>query len=396
MLSLGAVVYLAAWAFGSRPLYPVATGLLLAVGLAWAWVRLAGAPVDLLRRTGGGQRVEGDDVVVEVELGLRGRVRPASAVVVDRISGLGTRRAAVDRRGEARYVLERVPRGRYALERGEAVLEDPFGLWRASFELVASAAIHVGPRLTELDGLFSEAGLHAHGGSRPLLRRPAGFDLQSVREHEEGESLRAVHWPTTARRGRLMVKELEDAPRDELAVVLDCDATAVVGRAPDSSFELAVRAAGSLLWAHARRGRRAALIVSPGRGARELVHSLSTDWQRALELLSTVEPGPSPPLAELLAEERGGARAAELVVVTSTLPAGLVERLLERALSRRRASLVYVDASSFGPRPGRAREPGLLRLQTSGIPVAVLRRGDDLAAKLDGRLLLPEKAAAHR
>ena len=59
--------------------------------------------------------------------------------------------------------------------------------------------------------------------NRLLLQQPSGFDLHSVRDYVEGDSLRKVHWPTTARRGHLMVKELEDSPRDELAVVLDAN-----------------------------------------------------------------------------------------------------------------------------------------------------------------------------
>src|SRR6266496_4536858 len=85
---------------------------------------------------------------------------------------------------------------------------------------------------------------------------PICFDLHSVREYQQGESLRMVHWRSTAKRGQLMVRELEDSPRDEVAVVLDADPVAVVGE----SFELQVRAAGSLLLAHARRGRRSVLV----------------------------------------------------------------------------------------------------------------------------------------
>ena len=43
-------------------------------------------------------------------------------------------------------------------------------------------------------------------GRRLLMRRPSGFDLHSVRDYQQGESLRRVHWPTTARRGHLMVE----------------------------------------------------------------------------------------------------------------------------------------------------------------------------------------------
>ena len=39
-LALGLLTYLAAWAFGSKALYPVALGLLVAVLLARLWTRL--------------------------------------------------------------------------------------------------------------------------------------------------------------------------------------------------------------------------------------------------------------------------------------------------------------------------------------------------------------------
>ena len=156
-----------------------------------------------------------------------------------------------------------------------------------------------------------------------------------MREYEQGESLRRVHWRSTARRGELMVKELEDAPRDEIAVLLDADATAVVGE----SFDVQVRAAGSILESYVRRGRRAVLVVNSERRDVQQVHSAAADWRRALELLAAAEPSGRGSVARLLAEHDGpAARALELAVVTARLDAGLVDRLVQRALSRRRVS----------------------------------------------------------
>ena len=82
------------------------------------------------------------------------------------------------------------------------------------------------------------------------------------------------------------------------------------------------------------------------------------------------------------------ARALELTVVTSSLDPQLVERLLQRTLSQRRAALVFVDPASFGPNGSHpAPQPALLRLQAGGVPVAVVRLGDDLKAKLGGQNL---------
>jgi uncharacterized protein (DUF58 family) len=385
IFALGFGVYLAAWAFGSKPLYPVATGLLLVVLVAWAWVRLADRPFDVQRGSGDREHVEGDDVPVVVELHPTGEVLPAAVTLKERVGRLGEQRHLLRRSGRrlsVRYVLERVPRGRYAFEDVRAELSDPFALERAVVPLPAPGALLVYPRLVELGSLFSEAGAASHDGRRFLLRRHTGFELHGVREYEQGESLRRVHWPSTARRGQLMVKELEDSPRDEVAVVLDADARAVVG----DSFDVEVRAAGSLVDAYLRRGRRAVLVINSERREVQHVHSAAADWRRALELLAAVEPTGELPLSRLLAEEDNpAARALELVVVTARIDAALVDRLAQRSLSRRKVSLVYVDPASFNGVVAKP-EPGLLRLQTAGVAVAVVRDGDDLATRLQGSL----------
>jgi uncharacterized protein (DUF58 family) len=390
-VGLGMLTYAAAWAFGSKPLYPVAVGLVLSAGLAKLWVALSDRPTRLTRRIVGADHVEGDDVQVELQLDRERSLAPGPVRVVERIAKLGERTtplSAAPGRLSARYVLSSLPRGRYVFEETKAVIEDPFGLERAEIGQHAPGALLVHPRLTDLDRLFSEGSGRTRDGRRLLLRRQSGFDFHSVREYEQGESLRRVHWRATAKRGQLMVKELEDAPRDEIAVLLDADAATVMGEPPDSSFDLQVRAAGSILQAHARRGRRALLVVNSALVETQRVHSCDGDWRRALELLASVEPTGRAPLAALLADDsRAAARALELTVVTASLPPPLVDRLVQRVLARRSVALVLVDSASFrrGRMSGRGdarRDPALLRLQAAGIAVAVLERGDDLAVKL--------------
>jgi uncharacterized protein (DUF58 family) len=386
-LTLGATTYLAAWAFGSEILYPVGIGLPVAVLLAWLWTALANRPLRIRRTLASGERFEGDDVEVTVRLASQRRLVPARWTLRERIGKLGEVVTPVGATGYARYVLEQLPRGRYEFQGSVAVIEDPFGLERVEQPLESPGALLVYPRLVELDRLFSEGGRRSHDGRRLLLRRPSGFDLHSVRDYEHGDSLRKVHWRSTARRGQLMVKELEDSPRDEVAVVLDADPDAVVGE----SFDVQVRAAGSLLLSHVRHGRRAVLVVNGARAELQGVRSGEGDWRQALDLLAAVEPEPGPPLAAVLADQSSAvARSLELAVVTASLPPRLVERLVERVLASGSVSLVFVDPTSFAGAPPRPL-PELLRLQAAGVAVAVLRDGDDLAARLGA----VESEAAH-
>ena len=190
ILGLGFGVYIAAWAFGSKPLYPVATGLLLVVAVAWVWVRLANRPFRVGRGWGDSEHVEGDDVPVLVELRATGRVLPAAATLVERVGRLGEQSHALRRSGRrlsVRYVLRRLPRGRYVFSEVRAELADPFELERVAVELPTPGALLVYPRLVHLERLFSETGTRSHDGRRLLLRRQTGFELHGVREYEQGE-----------------------------------------------------------------------------------------------------------------------------------------------------------------------------------------------------------------
>jgi uncharacterized protein (DUF58 family) len=381
VLALGGGAFVASWLLGSLPLTVVGIGLAGAALAARAWARALAGPVRLERRTGRLQNLEGDDVRIEYRVERSSRLPSGAAFVRERVGALGLHETQL-RGGRGELLLATVPRGRYRFEDVSVVLEDPLGLERVVQPAPPGEPLLVAPRIAELDSLFSESGRHGSAGRRLLLRRPSGFDLHSVREYEEGESLRNVHWPTTARRGQLMVKELEESPRDDIVVLLDCDESAVAGPRGASSFDAQVRAAGSLLRAHAARGMRCALVAA---SATPVVRIASLeDWPLALEALAAAEPDRGRQLVDVLTDERGpAARAPELAVVTGRLEPRAVDRLAFGGSSGRRVSVVWFDTASYVGRPT-PTPPGLLRLTAVGVPVAVVRRGDDLRRALEG------------
>ncbi len=388
-MAIGAVALVAAVASGSRVLGVVGVGFLLAGALTAAWAWLVDGPVSLSVAAEPARATEGERVRLAIDVRRRSRAPVGSMTANLRVGELGPRtcRLRVDRRiARGEIDLGQLPRGVFTLEDPEIVVGDLLGLLSLTPSVDHDrASIVVRPRLVELDGLFSDAGTTAGDGRRVLLRRAAGFDFHSVREHEQGESLRRVHWPTSARRGQLMVKELEDSATDGVVVVLDCDPSRQAGASPSSSFDAAVRAAGSIVLAHVGRGR-GAMLVSTGQG-REIVRvrNAAADADGMLTALAAAKPDARDGLARFLASDHPWSSAGEVVVVTSTDDQAAFAQLL--ALSRRHGvSVVWVDAPSFADRPTRA-EPGMLRLAAHGIPTAVVRRTDDLAAVLSGSRL---------
>ena len=120
--------------------------------------------------------------------------------------------------------------------------QDPFGLLRRSQRLSPSHELFVHPRTVSLEG--SSAGF-----LRDLEGRPTD-DLSSsdvafhaLREYVPGDDRRYIHWKTSAKVGRLMVRQFEESRRSHLVVALSTDLDEYQDAA---ELELAISVAASL------------------------------------------------------------------------------------------------------------------------------------------------------
>ena len=222
---------------------------------------------------------------------------------------------------------------------------DGFGLAEARIALDRSDEVIVYPRVYPLEGLFTDAGGSSGEHGRALLHRTAGYDLHSIRDHQQGESLRRVHWRSTAKRRKLMVKELQDTPRDEASVLLDGDAQrrrrrgARIGvRLPGARRGIAPAPAGRVGPAQLARDPRRRPHAHPGRRRRRAA------GPTALGALAGAQPDAPRSLATALGESAHAPTrvdAARVYVVTAAMSAALAERLLGAPLgaARRRRRL---------------------------------------------------------
>ena len=373
---LALAVLAAAWVVGSTALAVLGIGLAIAAIAARVWALVASRLLVVERLPASVPPVEGGQLRLGVS--VRGPTRLCSQLELrETVGPLGEVAVAIERGGRAELVVDDVPRGRYRLGPGRLLARDPLGVATVERDVPSGATVLVRPRVPEIGALFTESGARGEGGRRAHMRRPSGLEPHGVREYIEGEPLRAVHWPTSARRGELMVRELEDAPRDSVAIVLDVDASSVAGPVGRSSLDDAVRAVAGLVRAHAGRSRRALLVVASPKPGIHRVQSLGRDWDAALDTLAAVEPAEGAPLRELVTARGALGTVPELVVVTPR------PEIAENALVARRAvgrfcGLVFVDAPTYAGREPSAASRTLLRLASAGVSIAVVRHGDRL------------------
>jgi uncharacterized protein (DUF58 family) len=306
---------------------------------------------------------------------------PGSFALHDRLGPTGEQELRLRRRGPTAGGLVAAPRGSYSIGPGRLVAVDPLGLARVERVVPASCSVMVVPRVPVVDSLFLDTGRYGVDGGRSLARR-GGTEPHGVREYQEGEPLRAIHWATSARRARLMVRELEDAPHDEAVVVLDLDGKGLAGPPGRSSLDEAVRAAGAIVRSHAARGRRAALVLAGEDAVRITVSSTGRDWEDALLALAAAEATSASCTVSLVRAGGRSLRERSFTLVTARESEPFVDSLL----ARRGGALVAVDAPTYAGAAPSPPDPSLLRLAAHGVPVAAVRAGDDLTRALSGRL----------
>ena len=85
--------------------------------------------------------------------------------------------------------------------------------------------------------------------------------FHALREYVPGDDRRAIHWRTTARVGKLMVRQFEETMRSHLLLVLSLNPA---DYADEADFELAVSALASLGLAAIREERQLSVFTSAG------------------------------------------------------------------------------------------------------------------------------------
>jgi len=124
--------------------------------------------------------------------------------------------------GRATRVLSFIPGRRGALPRLSCVVSTrfPFGLFEKSMDAPAETSILVYP---EPSGAGEAGESRAVNGGAAAAGRQ-GSSIRGVREHMPADAVRDIHWKTSARMGKWMVKERENeaAPVSDFRIPAPC------------------------------------------------------------------------------------------------------------------------------------------------------------------------------
>ena len=317
------------------------------------------------------------------------------------VSSLGGRSAS---RWQVRTLCQQ--RGRYTLGPISLTSGDPLGIFRFTRRVLplagSTSSLVVTPAIVPIPQFSPPVG-YLSGGQIMNRRTPyITSSVSGVRDYVHGDSLNRIHWPSTARTGRLISKEFELDPLADVWVFLDMEAESQVAsawtpeateplswvfrradqlRLPPSTVEYGVTIAASLAHHFLRLDRevgflsyaRTREVVQPDRGERQLA--------RLLEILAVIQARGHIPLAQVLANEGAHlTRHTMLLVITPSADHQWVTVLRGLKLRGVMGVGILLAARTFGPAAD--YHPVLADLQSSGVPAYLVRRGDDLASAL--------------
>lgn len=302
-------------------------------------------------------------------------------------------------------------RGSFHLGPTLLVSGDPFGLFLNTKIIEPQNDLVILPFIVELSRFPSPAGMFP--GGRAVRRKAAEITPHAagVRDYAPGDALRRIHWPTSARRDRLMTKEFDQDPQADVWIFLDAYGPAhfqsgsavdqpVIQRVdqlwlwqrnmefklPEDTFEYAVSAAGSIANYYIKLGRTVGFacasdvmtVLSPERGERQ--------QNKILETLTFVKSDGDLPLIGLVeAQAPSLPRASTVVMITSSTHHTLdlaVDYMIMRNL---RPVVIHIDAQSFGA--DMVGGEVVYRLKQRGIPVLVLAKDMDIKEALEKPVL---------
>ena len=234
------------------------------VALALAAMRVAWRPPHVVSiRVPNERIVAGQTAVGEISV-RNERARSVRSGIIELPIGTGTGEFVVPPLGahetwDEIFLISSRHRGLINVGPARAVRSDALGLLRRVRMWDEPVLLHVHPRTVRVPFDATGFQLDVEGVSTGKLSS-SDVSFHALRDYEPGDDRRAVHWQSTARLGKLIVRQYEETHRSHHVIVLDTS--------PDAwdhdTFETAVSVAGSLGLANLRESRPVSLTTTEG------------------------------------------------------------------------------------------------------------------------------------
>jgi len=281
-------------------------------------------------------------------------------------------------------------RGRYKMGPYTLSSSDPLGLFPQSRSIGESQEILVYPDTVDLPFFDPLTHINLGYGSGRWLESQISPNVASIREYVSGDSLRRIHWQTTAHSSRLMVKVFDpDRSRSRartIWIALDMSQSVQAGSGLHSTEEYGITIAASLIKKFIEDGWPVGFMAGAEQSYIFPLDTGSMHLESITSALATMRAMGTISIDQLLASEssRLGMHPM-LIIITPSWSEKLMAPFTQVKTQQGVAVAVLLDPGSFENHGMRSMVPRSLVL--NDIQTYVVRKGDNLATVLDSRNL---------
>lgn len=332
------------------------TTLFVGLGLTWLtsflWVRTLARNLDIKREMRFGWAQVGDRLEERFTMRNSGYVPALWIEILDHSDIPGykcSRVTGIDGGSTVQWRTEVfcTQRGVFTLGPTSIECSDPFGLYKLTIINPASTSLMVMPPVIPLPEIEVTPG-GFRGNAKPRTNAPERtVSAASVREYTPGDSLRWIHWRTSARRESPYVRIFDGTPAGDWWIFLDLDINVQSGESWDSTQENSIILAASLADKGLKLGGDVGLAAN-GDPPIWLPPQSSEDQNlKILRNLALVELGKHS-LAELLVGNKAAiGQRSSLVIITPNLQSDWIEALLPLIWRGAVPTVLLLDPSTF-------------------------------------------------
>ena len=388
-------------AFYSHMLY---LGLLLLIS-AWAWTFLVARSLHIERFSDARRGSVGDIFKERFDVSNGSRLSASWVEVknVTPISASGSRLITTLRAHQKQSYAVRMwltRRGSFPLGPTVITISDPLGLFRIEKQFAPSKSLTVLPMIFPIESFLSPPGLLP--GGQVIRRKSTDITphASGVREYNSGDPMKRIHWPTSIRRGQLMVKEFDQDPQAEVWLFLDAQQSAQASKPhdeipelpvqdllftrrpkftlPPSTLEYGITITASLAHYFIEQKRSVGFVAADRAYTTISAEHNERHENKILETLAFLEGQGDLSIAALVsAQARQLPSGSSVILVTPTVRDELLIAVDTIQFRNLHPVVILLNAISFG---GRAGSDKLTKQLTErGVPVCPVRCEDDLA-----------------
>ena len=273
-------------------------------------------------------------------------------------------------------------RGSYPLGPARAFSTDFFGIFRFERTFPGTQEIIVYPAIVDLPMFQLPQAEWTQLGAPRRRSQEVTPSASSVREYVQSDSFKRIHWPSSARTGKLMVKEFDTDIGNQVWIILDLHQDVQAGGDIENTEEYGVTAAASIAAQCRAREWPVGLIAQGDREYFVAADRRASTEDRMLDMFAVAQAKGTKPMAEVLLEACNSIDPpATLVIITPSTNIQWVYAIRSLIGKQFQIAVALIDARSFGEDVN--SKAVLSELEEHGILTYVLHQGDALQDALN-------------